>query len=91
MRFETEPGRQLQSDWGEVITTIAGEPVKIDFQVNQLGYSRRFHFWCTDSQYAEHTYEGLIRCFEYFGGVPKEVLVDNQKAAVLAHKGRGQV
>ena len=91
VRFETEPGQQLQSDWGEVRTTIGGEPVKVDFQVNQLGYSRRFHFWCTDSQDAEHTYEGLIRSFEYFGGVPQEVLVDNQKAAVLAHKGRGQV
>jgi len=37
VRFETEPGRQLQSDWGEVRTTIGGEPVKVDFQVNQLG------------------------------------------------------
>jgi len=91
VRFETEPGRQLQSDWGEVRTIIGGKPVKVDFQVNQLGYSRRFHFWGTDSQDAEHTYEGLIRSFEYFGGVPEEVLVDNQKAAVLEHKGQGQV
>ena len=91
VRFETEPGRQLQSDWGEVLTTIAGEAVKVHFQVNELGYSRRFHFWCTDSHDAEHTYEGLIRSLEYFGGVPQEVLVDNQKAAVLVHKGPGQV
>ena len=91
VRFETEPGRQLQSDWGEVVTTIAGEQVKVYFLVNELGYSRRFHFWCSDSQDAEHTYEGLIRSFEYFGGVPQEVLVDNQKAAVLEHKGRDQV
>jgi transposase len=91
VRFETEPGRQMQSDWGEIVTTIAGEPVKVHFQVNELGYSRRFHFWCTDSQDAEHTYEGLIRSLEYFGGVPEEVLVDNQKAAVLEHKGRERV
>jgi hypothetical protein len=91
VRFETKPGRQLQSDWGEAVTTIAGEQVKVHFLVNELGYSRRFHFWCSDSQDAEHTYEGLIRSFEYFGGVPQEVLVDNQKATVLAHKGRGQV
>ncbi len=91
VRFETEPGRQLQSDWGEEMTTMAGEQVKVHFLVNELGYSRRFHFWCTDSQDAEHTYEGMIRSFEYFGGVPQEVLVDNQKAAVLEHKGRGQV
>jgi hypothetical protein len=64
---------------------LGGEEVKIHFIVNQLGYSRRFHFWCSDSEDAEHTYEGVIRSLEYFGGVPEEVLVDNQKAAVLAH------
>jgi len=34
----------------------------------------------------EHTYEGLIRSFEYFGGVSGKVLVDNQKSAVLEHR-----
>jgi transposase len=87
VRFETEPGRQLQSDWGEIVTELASEETKVHFIVNQLGYSRRFHFWCTDSQDAEHTYEGLIRSLEYLGGVPREVLVDNQKAAVLEHIG----
>lgn len=90
VRFETPPGKQLQSDWGEIGVTIAGEPTKVHFIVNQLGYSRRFHFWCTDSQDAEHTYEGLIRSLEYFGGVPKEVLVDNQKCAVLDHPNAGR-
>lgn len=85
VRFETDPGRQLQSDWGELVTLLAGQPTRVSFIVNQLGYSRRFHFWCTASQDAEHTYEGLIRSLEYFGGVPKDVLVDNQKAAVLLH------
>lgn len=89
VRFETGPGQQLQSDWGEVVVEIAGEPVKVHFIVNQLGYSRRFHFWCTDSQDAEHTYEGLVRSFEYFQGVPREVLVDNQKCAVLEHPNGG--
>jgi transposase len=85
VRFETEAGRQLQSDWGEIVTNVGGQAVKVDFIVNTLGYSRRFHFWCTDSQDAEHTYEGLVRSFEYFGGVTDEVLVDNQKCAVLNH------
>ena len=85
VRFETGPGKQMQSDWAEIETVIAGERVKVHFIVNELGYSRRFHFWCTDSKDAEHTYEGLIRSFEYFGGVAEEVLVDNQKAAVLEH------
>lgn len=91
VRFETAPGEQLQSDWGEVMTEVAGQETKVRFIVNQLAYSRRFHFWCSTSQDAEHTYEGLIRSFEYFGGVPQEVLVDNQKTAVLEHPSRGAV
>lgn len=85
VRFETAPGRQLQSDWGEQRTWIAGAETTVHVIVNTLGFSRRFHFWCTDGQDAEHTYEGLIRSFDWFGGVPGEVLVDNQKAAVLEH------
>lgn len=90
VRFETEPGEQLQSDWGEITVELAGQPRKVCFIVNTLGYSRRFHFWGTDSLDAEHTYEGLIRSFEYFGGVTAEVLVDNQKSTVLAHPSQGQ-
>ena len=90
VRFETPPGKQLQSDWGEVVVEIAGQPSRVHFIVNELGYSRRFHFWCTDSEDAEHTYEGLIRSFEYLGGVSEEVLVDNQKCAVLEHPSQGK-
>ena len=55
------------------------------------GYSRRFYAWATFSNDAEHTYESLIRSFEWFGGVSAQVLVDNQKAAVLKHPGNGRV
>jgi len=89
VRFETEPGRQMQSDWGSVWTIIAGERQHVHFCLNTLGYSRRFHFWCTDSEDAEHTYEGIVRSLEWFGGVTREVLVDNQKSAVLEHGSDG--
>lgn len=90
VRFETQPGEQLQSDWGEVTVDLGGQAVKVHFIVNTLGYSRRFHFWCTDSEDAEHTYEGIQRSFEYIGGVTEEVLVDNQKSAVLEHPRSGK-
>ena len=86
VRFETEPGEQLQHDWAEIVTVIGGVAQKVFFAVNTLGYSRRFHVWATPSQDAEHTYEALIRSFEYLGGVPAEVLVDNQKSAVIEHR-----
>jgi len=85
VRFETAPGRQLQSDWGQIETEVGGRLLRVHFAVNTLGYSRRFHVWAAPCEDAEHTYEGLIRAFEHFGGVPGEVWVDNQKAAVLAH------
>ncbi|WP_435104357.1 IS21 family transposase, partial [Arhodomonas sp. AD133] len=90
VRFETRPGRQLQHDWGEIDTVIAGERVRVHFAVNTLGYSRRFHVMAARCEDAEHTYESLVRAFEHFGGVAAEVLVDNQKAAVLEHS-RGEV
>src|SRR5512139_2882225 len=83
VRFETRPGQQMQSDWGQKEVQMGGQSVRVYFIVNELGYSRRFHFWCSDSLDAEHTYEGMIRSFEYFGGVPEEVLVDNQKSTVM--------
>jgi len=89
VRFETEPGKQLQSDWGAIVVPITGRPTRVHFQVNELGYSRRFHVWCTDREDAEHTYEGLVRSLEYFGGVPEEVLVDNQKSTVLIPSNTG--
>ncbi len=91
VRFETDPGQHLQSDWGQIKTTIAGEPPTAHFIVNQLAYSRRFHVWATDSEDVAHTSEGLVRSFAYFGGVTQEVLVDNQKAAVLSHAPDGDV
>jgi len=79
VRFETAPGKQMQNDWAEVMTVVAGSPTKVHFTVNTLG------FWCTDREDAEHTYEGI----EYFGGVTEEVMVDNQKTTVIEHrKGR---
>lgn len=88
VRFETEPGEQLQNDWGELRTKVGGEERRVLFSVNTLSYSRRFHVWCTDSLDAEHTYEGMIRAFEYIGGVTKTVLVDNQKPLVVGRRGK---
>src|SRR5690554_1381346 len=55
VRFETPPGFQLQHDWGEIETLVAGQRCKVSFAVNTLGYSRRFHAWAAVSQDAEHT------------------------------------
>ncbi len=90
-RFETQPGQQLQHDWGEIQVMLSGQPTRIYFSVNTLGFSRRFFAWAALKNDAEHTYESLIRSFEWLGGVPRQILVDNQKAAVISHPANGQV
>lgn len=89
VRFETPPGEQLQHDWGELWMMIGGERRKVYIAVNTLAYSRRFHVVATFSNDAEHTYESLVQAFEWFGGAPRAVLVDNQRTAVLAHTAEG--
>lgn len=91
VRYETAPGEQLQHDWGQVRTEVSGRRCTVNFAVNVLGYSRHFHAWAGPSQDAEHTYESLVQAFRYFAGVPRSVLVDNQKAAVLRHASGGRV
>lgn len=86
VRFETRPGHQLQHDWGELTVEVDGQPTRVNIAVNVLGYSRQMHVYAAPAQDAEHTYESLVRAFEAFGGVPAEVLVDNQRAAVLKHE-----
>lgn len=88
VRFETKPGEQLQHDWGELWTNVGGERCKVHIAVNTLGYSRRFHVMAAPCQDAEHTYESLVRAFEWFGGATGSVLVDNQRSAVLEHTRR---
>ena len=91
VRYETHPGKQLQHDWGEIRTEVAGRLCTVNIAVNVLGYSRHFHVWAGPRQDAEHTYESLVQAFRYFGGVPASVLVDNQKAAVVRHDRDGKV
>ncbi|MHB1943132.1 MAG: IS21 family transposase [Acidiferrobacteraceae bacterium] len=86
VRFETEPGRQAQLDWGELWTVIGGLETKVYFSAVTLGYARRFHAWAFDRLDAEHMYESVVRAFVHFGGSTREILIDNPKALVLTHR-----
>jgi len=65
VRFETEPARQLQHDWGEVIIPVDGKAQRVHIAVSVLGYSRRFHVMAAPYGDAEHTYESLVRAFTW--------------------------
>jgi transposase len=87
IRFETEPGEQMQADWA----TVGRGTERLSVFIATLGWSRMAYVeFCDDERV-----ETLIRCHEKafvaFGGVTREVLFDNMKTVVLERNtyGRG--
>jgi len=85
VRFETPPGQQLQADFGQCVVRIAGERVRVHLAVLTLGYSRRLVVRAFRSEKQDHWLEAMEEAFRHWGGVPKEVLVDNARALVSQH------
>ena len=85
VRFETAPGRQLQIDFGQRRVWIGGERITIHLFVATLGYSRRLYVQAFGHQRQSAWLSGLEGAFRHFGGVPREVLVDNARALVEHH------
>ncbi|MGL4733684.1 MAG: IS21 family transposase, partial [Enterovibrio sp.] len=79
VRFETLPGQQLQIDF----TTIARGKRPLKAFVATLGYSRATFVKFFDNERAHAWQQGLKEAFEYFGGVPEQVLCDNAKALIV--------
>ena len=86
VRVHTAPGNEAQVDFGSagtLIDPIGGRPRRAWVFVMTLGYSRH--------QYAELVFDQKVstwlachrHAFEWFAGVPRRVVVDNLKAAVL--------
>jgi transposase len=79
IRFETEPGFQAQVDW----TVIRSGKEPIYGFVMILSYSRAPFIYFTDSMKQEVWQECHKKAFAYFGGVPKTILYDNLKSAII--------
>jgi len=84
LRYETEPGEQLQFDWKEDITMISkhGEIFEFNILTSTLGYSRLHDFVYSRTKTREDVERCLMTTFKYIGGVPKTVLTDNMRAVV---------
>jgi len=77
------PGEEAECDFGEFMAWIAGALVKCWMFCLRLSHSGRgFHVaFCHQAQ--EAFFEGHVRAFEHFGGVPALVRYDNLKSAVV--------
>jgi transposase len=85
VRFETEPGQQMQIDFGQKLVRIGGELVKVYLLVAVLSYSRRLFVQAFHSERGDDWREGIAAAFRHFGGVVRTVLGDNARALVLHH------
>ena len=80
------PGECAQVDWGEYGSVAIGSTRRrLSFFLMVLCHSRMMYLEFTPSQTMEHFLACHRNAFDFFGGVPARVMVDNLKSAVLHH------
>jgi transposase len=78
------PGECAQVDWGSFGSVPVGQTHRqLSFFVMVLCYSRMLYVEFTVSQTMEHFLACHQHAFDFFGGIPHKVMVDNLKSAVL--------
>jgi transposase len=87
MRFETEPGRQAQVDWGDFqVKQPDGRITTIYAFVMVMGYSRALYIEFVEKPTLEIFMDCHIHAFHFFGGIPQEILYDNMKHVVTGRQ-----
>lgn len=85
-RIETAPGEEMQVDFGQgapVIDPTSGKRRRPHLFRATLSFSRKGYSEVVWRQDTESFLRCLENAFRHFGGVPKTVIPDNLKAAVL--------
>lgn len=86
LKLVFQPGEAAQVDWGSFGTVRVGSAMRrLSFFVMVLCHSRMMYLEFTTSQTMEHFLACHSNAFSFFGGIPKKVMVDNCKTAVLSH------
>jgi transposase len=80
--LEFDPGTDAQVDWGEGVVIMAGERIKVQLFYMRLCYSRKLFMMAFPNQRQEAFFEGQVRAFHHFQGVPHRISYDNLKVAV---------
>src|SRR6266700_2814190 len=83
VRYETEPGKQVQFDWGEFKYEREGVPRKLYGFTAILCYSRMRFVTFVKRCDARTMISCLMEAFEYFGGLTKVALTDRMKSVLL--------
>ncbi len=89
IRVESDPGQQMQVDWGHFHCLKYGELSRKLYALAVVeSHSRMLYVFFSHSQKQEYLQMGLLAAFEYFGGCPKELVVDNMLTAVTERVGK---
>jgi len=75
------PG-EAQVDFGHALAKVSGVLKKVVFFVMVLPYSDAFFVMAFERECTESYWEGHVRAFESFGGVPKRISYDNSRVLV---------
>jgi transposase len=75
------PG-EAQVDFGHALAKVNGRLRKVAFFVMALPYSDASFVMAFERECTETFWEGHVRAFEFFKGVPKRITYDNTKVAV---------
>ncbi len=88
LRLRTLPGEQAQVDWGHFGHVTIGKAKRpLMAFVMVLSYSRKIHLHFYLNARMESFLAGHEKAFQAFGGVPRVLLFDNLKSAVLERQG----
>jgi len=80
LRFETEPAQQAQVDWGDFIWDLPdGTSRRFYLFAMILGYSRKLYCELVETCDLVTFLDCHIRAFEFFGGVPRDILYDRMR------------
>ena len=74
--------REAQVDFGYALAKVSGVIRKVAFFIMALPYSDAFFVMCFERECTESYWEGHVRAFEFFGGVPCRISYDNSKVLV---------
>jgi transposase len=87
-RLRTLPGEQAQVDWGHFGRIQVGHANRaLSCFVLVLGWSRAMYARFFLDQTTESFLRGHVLAFEALGGVPRNILYDNLKSAVVERQG----
>lgn len=81
-RFETEPGRQAQVDWGSTKVWFENNRLRVHLFVMVLGYSRRIFVKGYLNERMSSLLDGHAVAFAHFGGRTETILYDNPRTIV---------